>query len=65
MVITKDSEHLALLLRKIKNIQPTAIIEMPYQSSHRHITMRNDEEVLQADGVCAFRLMTVQVLNIQ
>ncbi|MEK9131897.1 MAG: hypothetical protein AAB447_03230 [Patescibacteria group bacterium] len=56
-ITKKDIEHLALLLRKIKNIQPTAIIEMPYRViTQTHYDMRNDEEVLQADGVCAFQV---------
>jgi hypothetical protein len=56
--ITKEYvDRLAELLRKIKEIRPESIIEMPNKIiTQHHYDLRNIEEVKVADGVFAFQV---------
>lgn len=56
-ITQKDIENLAELLRKIKGISPTSIMEMPYTIiTQEHYNLHNTEEVRYADEVHAFQV---------
>lgn len=53
----KDIDNLAVLLRKIKQINPTSLLEMPYKViTQEHYNLRDTEEVVYADEVYAFQV---------
>ncbi len=56
--ITKeDIAGLASLLRKLKQVNPTAILEMPYKTiTQDHYNLRHDQEVMYSDEVHAFHV---------
>jgi len=56
-VTKKDIDNLAFLLKKIKNINPKAVIEMSnIEITQEHYNLRNIEEIKFADEVYAFQV---------
>lgn len=55
--ITKqDIDNLAAILKKIKEVSPTSLLEMPYKKiTQEHYNLRHDQEVLYSDEVHAFQ----------
>lgn len=52
-----DIENLANILRHVKNINPTALLEMPYKKiTQEHYDLRHDQEVMYSDEVHAFQV---------
>lgn len=56
--ITKeDIDSLARILKKIKEINPAALLEMPYDIiTQEHYDLRHDQEVMYSDEVYAFQV---------
>ncbi len=56
-VIRESIDSLAALLRKIKTVNPEALVEMPYDIiTQEHYTMRHSDEIAYADAVRAFQV---------
>ena len=56
-VTKKNIDDLSLLLNKIKETNPTALLEMPYKIiTQEHYNLRHDQEVLYSDEVRAFQV---------
>ena len=56
-ITREEIDMLATLLRKMKNIRPDHLIEMPYTLiTQEHYDLRNLEEVKAADEVYAFQV---------
>ena len=56
-ITKKDIDSLASLLRKLKKINPTALLEMPYKTiTQDHYNLRHDQEVMYSDEVHAFQV---------
>lgn len=56
--ITKeDIDNLAKVLKKIKEVNPAALLEMPYETiTQEHYNLRHDQEVMYSDEVYAFQV---------
>ncbi|MDO8572453.1 MAG: hypothetical protein Q7S11_01625 [bacterium] len=56
-ITKKDIDELAALLKKIKKVNPTALLEMPYETiTQEHYNLRHDQEVMYSDEVYAFQV---------
>ena len=56
-VTKNDIDNLADILKKIKWINPTALLEMPYKTiTQEHYNLRHDQEVMYSDEVHAFQV---------
>ncbi len=56
-VTKNDIENLALLLKKLKMVNPTSLLEMPYDViTQDHYNLRHDQEVMYSDEVHAFQV---------
>lgn len=56
-IIKEDIDKLAALLKKIKKANPTALLEMPYETiTQEHYNLRHDQEVMYSDEVYAFQV---------
>ncbi len=56
-ITKKDIDDMAFILRKIKKINPTSLVEMPYHTiTQEHYFMRDTEEVKVSDEVHAFQV---------
>lgn len=56
--ITKeDINNLATILKKIKELNPASLLEMPYEIiTQEHYNLRHDQEVMYSDEVHAFQV---------
>lgn len=53
----KDIDNLANILKHIKKVNPTALLEMPYKViTQEHYNLRHDQEVMYSDEVHAFQV---------
>lgn len=56
-IVQKDIDNLAALLKKIKEINPASLLEMPYKIiTQDHYSLRHDQEVMYSDEVHAFQV---------
>jgi hypothetical protein len=56
-ITMKNIDDLETLLRKIRNVNPDALIEMPYKIiTQDHYNLRHDEEIKISDEVYAFQV---------
>ena len=56
-ITDSDIDELAILLRDIKRVNPSALIEMPYQIiTQEHYNERHNEEVKRSSEVYAFQV---------
>lgn len=56
-ITQNDIHNLATILKHIKKINPTALLEMPYTViTQEHYNLRHDQEVMYSDEVHAFQV---------
>ena len=56
-LIKKDIDDMASLLRKLKEINPSSLLEMPYKIINQdHYDLRDEQEVLYGNEVYAFQV---------
>lgn len=56
-ITQKDIDSLANILKHIKKVNPTALLEMPYKKiTQEHYNLRHDQEVMYSDEVHAFQV---------
>lgn len=56
-ITTKDIEKLTSLLKKITEINPACLLEMPYKTiTQEHSNLRHDQEVMYSDEGHAFQM---------